>query len=117
MTNEKIEKKFLFDLNMDVFKVFPTDKTEWYFFRCDRNILKLMKLLDNNGFSHEYVMEYITYTKRDLRNFSRNYIISINRDYNTYRITEYQRYLKIYCNEIPNYIKRYDMNKKEDEND
>ena len=107
MTNEQIEKKFLFDLNMDQFKRFPANSVDCYSFRCDRNIFKLMILLDNNDFKCDYVTG-IPDTKRDLRDFSKRYIINIFRDSKIYIIGGFSRYLGQYCNEIPNYMKRYD---------
>jgi len=116
MDNEKIEKKFLFDLNMERFNKFPTSALLVYSFRGNRNLLKLIALLKKNDFKEEWI-KGINYTIKDLRNYNRRYMINVFLESKKYSIGECSQYLSTLCNEIPNYIKRYDLNEKEDEND
>jgi len=110
--NTKIEKKFLFDLHMGIFKPYA-HYDKMCAFRCDRNIIRLVRLLENNGF-REITLKGYTYTRKGLRNFNKRFIIDIFPENKEFHITDRLHYYEDCYNTIPNYIKRYDISKKED---
>jgi len=111
MDSEKIEKKFLFDLHMGIFKPYGHyDKL--CAFKCDRNIIRLVRLLENNGFKEVTVKGY-KYTRKDLRNFNKRFSINISIENKEFHIVDRLHCYENYYNTIPNYIKRYDISKKE----
>jgi len=122
MTNEEIEKRFLFDLEMGVFKTSSYDyfhiKSDEnaiafieYYRRSTENVAKIMYILRKNGFK---VDRYTSDSFRDLDDDSRA-IIVIGRQRKLFTkiicdiSVSYKELVGSYCNKIPDYIKEYKL--------
>ena len=100
MTNEEIEKRFLFDLEMGVFKkhiplIKNIDQPVYTFITSDK-ILKLLNLLENIGYTQ-------------ISKINNPILVAINtkrKIYGPMSIETEERY-----NEIPNYISQYSIRK------
>jgi len=101
MTNEEIEKRFLFDLNMGVFRCINGDYPTVIRFierKRDKSRFRLISILDNLGFErNEYHLSP--------RNMIIVTISTRNKKYNI-RNNEYLN-PDWYYNKVPDYVKRY----------
>ena len=105
MTNEEIEKRFEFDMNIGLFRSYVMDDTILFMFpNIDRTIYRLLKILENLGY--EYNSD--TKLKPSFLKFSKSFAIIIQSDIKKFYFTEPYYFEQ---QELPEYIHKYTLDK------
>jgi len=112
MTNQEIEKRFQFDLEMGVFKCLHPDS------HSKQIVFTNIRERDKSRFKLVKVLEKIGYMKDSINMPSRNIVlIVVNIDTKDFTANKGYLYDFLNYNDIPNYISKYRLKPEESCND